>query len=210
MGISPNQLGSTSTSIFHSAPSEVEREMGVTFSSFFQRISGLFSGQQEVRILMLGLDAAGKTTILYRLQIGEVVSTLPTIGFNVETLTYKNLKLQVWDLGGQSSIRPYWKCYYGSTQAVIYVVDSADRERIPTSRAELLAMLAEDELQDCKLLVFANKQDQENAMSVAEVSDALGLHTLKGRQWTIMKSCAIKGEGLEEGLEWLANSLGQK
>merc|ERR1711977_379754 len=108
-----NQLGSTSTSIFHSTPSEVEREMGVTFSSFFQRISGLFSGQQEVRILMLGLDAAGKTTILYRLQIGEVVSTLPTIGFNVETLTYKNLKLQVWDLGGQSSIRPYWKCYYG-------------------------------------------------------------------------------------------------
>lgn len=63
-------------------------------------------------------------------------------------------------------------------------------------------MLAEDELQDCKLLVFANKQDQENAMTPAEVSEALGLHTLKGRQWTIMKSCAIKGEGLEEGLDW--------
>lgn len=90
----------------------------------------------------------------------------------------------------------------GSTQAVIYVVDSADRERIPTSRAELLSLLAEEELQDCKLLVFANKQDQPNAMSAAEVSEALGLHTLKGRQWTIMKSCAIKGEGLDEGMDW--------
>lgn len=85
---------------------------------------------------------------------------------------------------------------------MIYVVDSADRERIPTARAELLAMLAEEELQDCKLLVFANKQDQPDAMSAAEVSEALGLDTLKGRQWTIMKSCAIKGEGLEEGLDW--------
>lgn len=98
---------------------------------------------------------------------------------------------------------PYRHLWYtGSTQAVIYVVDSADRERIPTARAELLAMLAEEELQDCKLLVFANKQDQPNAMSAAEVSEALGLDTLKGRQWTIMKSCAIKGEGLEEGLDW--------
>ena len=98
--------------------------------------------------------------------------------------------------------RPLRSSAPGSTQAVIYVVDSADRERIPTSRAELLALLAEDELQDCKLLVFANKQDQPNAMSEAEVSEALGLHTLKGRQWTIMKSCAIKGEGLEDGLDW--------
>lgn len=98
--------------------------------------------------------------------------------------------------------RPLCSSSPGSTQAVIYVVDSADRERIPTSRAELLALLAEDELQDCKLLVFANKQDQPNAMSDAEVSEALGLHTLKGRQWTIMKSCAIKGEGLEDGLDW--------
>jgi ADP-ribosylation factor-like protein 1 len=110
-----------------------------------------------------------------RLQIGEVVTTIPTIGFNVETVDYKNLKFQVratapgrrvrahmgdqvWDLGGQTSIRPYWRCYYANTQAVIYVVDSADRDRLPTSKAELLSMLSEDELKDAKLLVFANKQ----------------------------------------------------
>ena len=82
---------------------------------------------REMRILILGLDGAGKTTILYRLQAGEVVTTIPTIGFNVETVTYKNLKFQVWDLGGQTSIRPYWRCYYTNTDAIIYVVDSADR-----------------------------------------------------------------------------------
>lgn len=220
--------------------------MGVSFSSLFSKLTGLFSRQSEIRILLLGLDSAyvylaclcqpqtvlalplersassrntryvsrpsasplhspcrqtlrlaemvstailicvdtlrllcrGKTTILYRLQIGEVVTTIPTIGFNVESVQYKNIKFQVrlvmtmlpwlcradaatpqvWDLGGQTSIRPYWRCYYADTKAVIYVVDSADRERLGTNKAELLAMLSEDELADAKLLVFANKQ----------------------------------------------------
>jgi len=184
--------------------------MGVSFSSLFSRLSGLFSRQSEVRILMLGLDSAGKTTILYRLQIGEVVTTIPTIGFNVETVEYKNIKFQVWDLGGQTSIRPYWRCYYANTQAVVYVVDSADRERLAISKAELLSMLSEDELKDARLLVFANKQDQPNAMTEAEVSEGLGLDTLKGRQWAIFKSCAIKGEGLEQGLDWLVTALNTK
>merc|ERR1712141_435864 len=86
------------------------------------------------RILILGLDNAGKTTILYRLQVDEVVQTIPTIGFNVETVKYKNIKFQVWDLGGQTSIRPYWRCYYPNTNAIIYVVDSADPDRIGDSR----------------------------------------------------------------------------
>lgn len=181
--------------------------MGIAFSSLFGRLSGLFGRTSEVRILMLGLDSAGKTTILYRLQIGEVVTTIPTIGFNVETVQYKNIKFQVWDLGGQTSIRPYWRCYYADTKAVVYVVDSSDRERLEINKVELLAMLAEEELVDAKLLVFANKQDQPDAMTPAEVSEGLGLDTLKGRQWSIHKSCAIKGEGLEEGLDWLVTAL---
>lgn len=92
-------------------------------------------------LFVTGLDGAGKTTILYRLQVGEVVTTIPTIGFNVEQVTYKNLKFQVWDLGGQTSIRPYWRCYYSNTDAIIYVVDSADRDRIGISKDELLYML---------------------------------------------------------------------
>lgn len=124
---------------------------------------------------MLGLDSAGKTTILYRLQIGEVVSTIPTIGFNVETVQYQNIKFQVWDLGGQSSIRPYWRCYFPNTSAIIYVIDSSDTDRLTTSRTELLTMLSEDELKGVPLLVFCNKQDMEGAMKPERISEELGL-----------------------------------
>ncbi|PWA03669.1 hypothetical protein BB558_000176 [Smittium angustum] len=178
-----------------------KQNFGLVGQLFTKLFNGLW-GDQEVRILILGLDGAGKTTILYRLQMGEVVSTIPTIGFNVETVTYKNIKFQVWDLGGQTSIRPYWRCYYANTDAIIYVVDSADRDRIGISRDELVAMLDEEELQNSILLVFANKQDMEGAMSAAEISDSLGLTRLKNRQWAIYRTSALKGEGLTEGLDW--------
>ncbi|ODQ65976.1 catalase-domain-containing protein [Nadsonia fulvescens var. elongata DSM 6958] len=175
---------------------------GQVFGKLFSKLWG---GDEEIRILILGLDGAGKTTILYKLQIGEVVSTVPTIGFNVETLTYKNLKFNVWDLGGQTSIRPYWRCYYANTAAVIFVVDSTDKARIDTSSAELHTMLKEEELAESALLVFANKQDQPGAMSAAEVSKALDLTSLKDRSWSIVACSAIKGDGLTNGLDWLVD-----
>ncbi|XP_046561355.1 LOW QUALITY PROTEIN: ADP-ribosylation factor-like protein 1 [Haliotis rubra] len=169
-------------------------------------LTGLF-GTRERRILILGLDGAGKTTILYRLQVGEVVTTIPTIGFNVETVTYKNLKFQVWDLGGQTSIRPYWRCYYSNTDAIIYVVDSMDRDRIGISKQELVSMLEEDELKKAALVVFANKQDIEGAMSVSEVANALGLSNLKNRKYQIFKTSAIQGDGLDEAMIWLSDTV---
>jgi len=179
--------------------------MGILMS----RVMALF-GEKEARILVLGLDNAGKTTILYRLQVGEVVSTIPTIGFNVETVKYQNIKFQVWDLGGQSSIRPYWRCYFPNTQAVIYVVDSSDVDRIGTSKTEFHAILEEEELKESVILVYANKQDLPGALDDAGVAENLGLHNIKNRQWAIFKTSAIKGEGLFEGLEWLANTLKTK
>ncbi|EIE25145.1 hypothetical protein WJX75_001945 [Coccomyxa subellipsoidea] len=176
--------------------------MGIWIS----RLMAVF-GEREARILVLGLDNAGKTTILYRLQVGEVVSTIPTIGFNVETVTYKNIKFQVWDLGGQTSIRPYWRCYYPNTQAIIYVVDSSDTERIGTSAEEFHAILDEEELRDALILVYANKQDLPGALDDAAVAEGLNLHSIKNRDWAIFKTSAIKGEGLFEGLDWLSNQL---
>jgi len=178
------------------------RTMGILFSRLWQAF-----GEREARILVLGLDNAGKTTILYRLQVGTVVSTIPTIGFNVETLTYKNIKFQVWDLGGQTSIRPYWRCYYPNTQAVIYVVDSSDPERVGTSRQEFHAILEEEELAEAAVLVFANKQDVPGALSELQITEGLGLAEIKNRQWAIFKTSALKGEGLWEGMEWLSNTL---
>ncbi|PVD33752.1 hypothetical protein C0Q70_05012 [Pomacea canaliculata] len=105
--------------------------------------------------------------------------------------------------------KPYWRCYYSNTDAIIYVVDSMDRDRIGISKQELVAMLEEDELKKSILLVFANKQDIEGAMTVTEVANALGLPALKNRKYQIFKTSAIKGEGLDEAMEWLANALQQ-
>jgi ADP-ribosylation factor-like protein 1 len=131
--------------------------MGGSISKMF---TSLIWGKKDIRILILGLDNAGKTTLLYRLKIGEVVTTIPTIGFNVESVQYGNLNFDVWDLGGQTSIRPYWRSYYANTAAVIFVIDSTDIERLEIAADELRSMLNEDELKDAALLVFANKQDQ--------------------------------------------------
>jgi ADP-ribosylation factor protein 1 len=129
-------------------------KMGLTFSRFWDRMFG----KKEMRILMVGLDAAGKTTILYKLKLGEIVTTIPTIGFNVETVEYKNISFTVWDVGGQDKIRPLWRHYYQNTQGLIFVVDSNDRDRMDAARDELHRMLNEDELRDSVLMVFANKQ----------------------------------------------------
>ncbi|KAJ3669334.1 hypothetical protein LUZ60_011284 [Juncus effusus] len=180
--------------------------MGVTFTKLFSR---LFA-KTEMRILMVGLDAAGKTTILYKLKLGEVVTTIPTIGFNVETVEYKNISFTVWDIGGQDKIRPLWNYYFQNTQGLIFVVDSIDRERVIEARDELHRMLNEDQLRDASLLVLANKQDLRNAMNAAELTDKLGLHSLHHRRWYIQSACATSGEGLYEGLDWLSNNIATK
>ena len=164
--------------------------------------------EPEKRILMCGLDAAGKTTILYKLKMGEVVVTVPTIGFNVEVVEYKNVTFTCWDVGGKDKIRPLWRHYYRNTTTLIFVVDSNDRDRIGEWGAgeELRRMLDEDALRGVPLLVFANKQDLPGAMSVAEVSDKLGLHNIRDREWYIQSSCAVTGDGLYDGLEWVTSS----
>ncbi|KAK6923086.1 Small GTPase superfamily, ARF/SAR type [Dillenia turbinata] len=180
--------------------------MGLAIS----RLVRMLFAKKEMRILMVGLDAAGKTTILYKLKLGEVVTTIPTIGFNVETVEYKNVSFTVWDVGGQDKIRPLWRHYFQNTQGLIFVVDSNDRERISEARDELHRMLSEDELRDATLLVFANKQDLPNAMSVSEITDKLGLHSLRQRRWYIQSTCATAGQGLYEGLDWLSSNISSK
>merc|ERR1711918_161406 len=123
-------------------------------------------------------------------KLGEVVTTIPTIGFNVETVEYKNISFTVWDVGGQDKIRPLWRHYYQGTNGLIYVVDSNDRDRSEDAREELTKMLNEDEMRDAVLLVFANKQDLPNAMPAAEVFEKLGLNSMRNRQWFIQSACA--------------------
>ncbi|KAK0461362.1 ADP-ribosylation factor family-domain-containing protein [Desarmillaria tabescens] len=186
---------------------------------------GKIFGNKEMRLLMLGLDAAGKTTILYKLKLNQSVTTIPTgalalifkprdnvspplnVGFNVETVTYKNVKFNVWDVGGQDKIRPLWRHYYTGTQGLVFVVDSQDRERIDEAKQELHRILSDREMKECLLLVFANKQDLPGAMSPAEVTEKLGLHRMRDRSWYVHPSCATTGEGLFEGLQWLSQNV---
>merc|ERR1712225_106548 len=179
---------------------------GVLMSKVWARMIS----KSEMRILMVGLDAAGKTTILYKLKLGEVVTTIPTIGFNVETVEYKNINFTVWDIGGQDKIRKLWRYYYQNTQGVIFVIDSNDRDRIEDAREELAHILAEDEMRDAAVLVFANKQDLPNSMPAAEVTEKLGLHNMRNRQWFIQSACATSGDGLYEGLDWMSRTLSSK
>ena len=154
-------LGAAATEVFGQYRFHLSTNMGNIFANLFK---GLF-GKKEMRILMVGLDAAGKTTILYKLKLGEIVTTIPTIAFNVETVEYKNISFTVWDVGGQDKIRPLWRHYFQNTQGLIFLVDSNDRER-----EELMRMLAEDELRDAVLLVFASKQNLPNAVKAAKIT----------------------------------------
>ena len=147
---------------------------------------------------------SGKTTILYKLAFGEVVVTQPTIGSNIEEVDHQNLKLQVWDLGGQTTLRQTWSSYYVNTAAVILMVDSTDRGRIAAVKDELFRLLGNESLDPSSgVLIFANKQDLPDAMTVLELTDALQLHAVKGKQWHVQPSCALTGEGLREGLDWV-------
>ncbi|XP_078486336.1 ADP-ribosylation factor 2 [Ciona intestinalis] len=172
-----------------------------------QKLFSSLLGKQEMRITMVGLDAAGKTTILYKLKLGEIITTIPTIGFNVETVEYKNISFTVWDVGGQDKNRPLWRHYIQNTQGLIFVVDSNDRERIAQAKEELHRLINEDELREAVVLVFANKQDLPNAMSPSEVTEKMGLHSVRNRNWYIQATCATTGDGLYEGLDWLVCNM---
>jgi len=172
----------------------------------------------QCRVLIRGLDAAGKTTLLYRLKLGTTVTTIPTIGFNVETVRHKDIKFTFWDLGGGNMIRPLWKHYYQNTSAIIFIVDSTDRRRFAEVRQELKEILEEKELCSAHLLVLGNKVDLEGALSPGEIWDELGLADLASEQYkrsngdggsgkaTVLPICATSGQGCAEALDWLANA----
>ena len=156
---------------------------------------------------MVGLDAAGKTTVLYSLKLGEVRNTTPTIGFNVENVSYKNIEFQVWDIGGQDRLRTLWHHYYKNTNGIIFVVDSADNSRFDVAKTELQKLLQEDELRDAKVLVMANKQDLPGAVTTSEVANKMGLTAHKQHDWFVQGCSATKGDGIYEGLDWMCKAL---
>lgn len=175
-------------------------------STFYRFYSAIFK-LHNYKLCMVGLDNAGKTTTLFKLHLGEVVNTQPTIGSNVEEVIYKNIHLHIWDLGGQESIRSSWSTYYFDAQGIVMVVDSTDEKRLPIVKQELDRLIASEELSKAVILVYANKIDLEPRMEVAEIAQRLGLHNIKSHAWHIQPCSAIKGMGLEDGIAWLSKKL---
>jgi ADP-ribosylation factor protein 1 len=164
----------------------------------------------EVRVLILGLDAAGKTTVLYQLKLGEIVTTIPTIGFNVETVTHKNIDLVLWDVGGRDKIRPLYKHYFKDTKALVFVIDSNDRERIHEAQEELFKILSEDELKESTVLILANKQDLNNALSIEELKEKLKFDEIKQIKKNIFGTVATKNIGINDAFNWITENLFSK
>lgn len=179
------------------------REMGLIFAKLWS-----FFCNQEHKVIIVGLDNAGKTTILYQFLMNEVVHTSPTIGSNVEEIVVKKTHFLMWDIGGQESLRSSWNTYYSNTEFIILVVDSTDRERLAISKEELYRMLAHEDLRKAAVLIFANKQDMKGCMSAAEISKYLTLSSIKDHPWHIQSCCALTGEGLCQGLEWMTSRAG--
>ncbi|XP_071963663.1 ADP-ribosylation factor 3-like [Antedon mediterranea] len=184
--------------------------MGLMISKLGDILMSSFKGGNPSRILMLGLDAAGKTTILYKLKLNETVTTIPTIGFNVEEVSpNRQVSFTVWDVGGQDKIRCLWRHYYQGTEGLIFVVDSADRSRFEEAREELFAILESDEMtRGVPLCVIANKQDLPGSLSPSSLADALCLHKLNGRNpWHVQAAQATTGQGLYECVDELASMI---
>merc|ERR1712216_40261 len=173
--------------------------MGMGLLSLLRKLK---KSDQEVRILMLGLDNSGKTSILKRLSDEDITHIMPTQGFNIKSLLHEGFKLNVWDIGGRKTIRPYWKNYFENTDALIYVVDSSDRRRLEEAAMELSELLEEDKLSGIPVLIFANKQDLISAVPAEELVEELQLMGIKDGTWQIQACSAKNGTGLEEGMKW--------
>jgi ADP-ribosylation factor-like protein 2 len=166
--------------------------------------------EKEMRILFLGLDNAGKSSVI-KAFMGESIDDLsPTLGFEIKTVEYKDFRLSCWDVGGQSTIRAYWRNYFEATDGVVWVVDSTDEERLLLCKKELDTVLQQERLACASLLIFANKQDIPGALSAKQISERLDLNRIERRHWSIVPCSAATREGIAEGIEWLVDDIGSR
>ena len=169
--------------------------------------------ERTLRLLILGLDNAGKTTVLKKFNGSDISTIEPTLGFDIKTLDHRGYRLNCWDVGGQSTIRSYWRNYFEETDGLVWVVDSADPGRFPDCRRELEQVLSQEKLSGATVLVFANKQDLVGAASVEEIAKALGLDgegAGENRHWMILPCSAVTGKGLLEGMDWMVDDCGSR
>jgi len=167
--------------------------------------------EKEMRIFMVGLDNAGKTTIVKRINGEDTSKISPTLGFNIKTMQYNSFRLNIWDIGGQKTLRSYWRNYYEQTDGMVWVVDCSDFRRLDDCRQELHGLLKEEKLMGASLLIFANKQDIKGAIQPEELAKVLQLEVMDAsRHWNIVACSAVTGEGLLAGFDWLVSDIASR
>lgn len=163
-----------------------------------------------MRLLVLGLDNAGKTTIIKKFNGEDINQISPTLGFNIKSLQYETFKLNIWDIGGQKTIRSYWRNYFEQTDGVIWVVDSSDKMRLEDTKAELHSLLKQQKLMGATLLVFCNKQDIPGSLTPEQIRDFLQLQTVNTRHWGAIGCSARSGQGLLQGVDWVVKDIASR
>jgi ADP-ribosylation factor-like protein 2 len=161
---------------------------------------------------VLGLDNAGKTTVVRRL-LGQPIDTVqPTLGFSIQTLLYKHLRLHLWDIGGQRSIRSYWRNYFDSNiDGIVWVMDSIDSsDRMVDMAAELDRILQHERLLGATLLLLANKQDVPGALTAESLAKLLPDRAKERRHWKVFACSAVTGEGLVEAMDWMVDDISSR
>lgn len=173
--------------------------------------------KDEYFVLILGLDNAGKTTYLEQTKTkftkhykGINPSKITTtVGLNLGEIETSNVRLRFWDLGGQEELQSLWDKYYAESHAIIYLVDSYDRERLHESKETFSRMITNSSLRGVPLLLLANKQDLDHTLSVADLKSEFHEFARSGgiRDCKVMGTSALNGEGVNEGIEWLVQCV---
>ena len=174
----------------------------------FSKLHNLLFASNHYKILMLGLDASGKTTILNKIKGKESVR-YEGVGFHAEILFYMRLiKIISWDLGGATRMEKLlYKYYFPNTDGIIFIIDSHDKDRFDEAIEYFQDILEADELKNFPILIMANKQDLNETLSSDEISWFLKNEKYKDRKWSIIKTSGISGQGLEEGMQWMVSSI---
>ncbi|KAJ5066789.1 adp-ribosylation factor f-related [Anaeramoeba ignava] len=158
-------------------------------------------------IIMFGLSGGGKTSILYKLKTGTTVEPAITSGANNEIIKVENTEFHIWDIAGNESSQSNWKFFCNFPQAIVYVVDSTDSQKILKGKEEMRKIVFQPDFNKLPLLVFGNKSDDQNSIPINQVMELLSLNEIQDRQWFLQKSSSVSGEGLFEGLKWLSDIL---
>ncbi|CCJ30845.1 unnamed protein product [Pneumocystis jirovecii] len=166
--------------------------------------------EKEIRILMLGLDNAGKSTIVKKISGEDVMTISPTVGFNIKTLIWGPFKLNIWDIGGQRVLRGYWRNYFEYTDAIVWTVDLTDRIRLSEGCSALKQLLKEDRLLGTILLILGNKCDIESAMEIEELKLYLEVEKITSHKYNVFKISAMSGIMVYEAFKWLIEEIENK